>query len=78
VQQESFRGLLVPLLCRSLVAHTLPAFHAMNAARKTRVEQAPTALSQESTIDLSTAGPRHRRATRLTTSRIRRDEGSRR
>jgi hypothetical protein len=39
MQQECFRGLLVPFLSRSLDAHTLPAFTAMNAALKARVER---------------------------------------
>jgi hypothetical protein len=46
VQRESFRGLLVPFLSRSLEAHTLPAFVAMNAALKSRVEQASASLSE--------------------------------
>jgi hypothetical protein len=36
-----FRGVLVPLLARSLRGHTLPAFHAMNEALKERVERTP-------------------------------------
>jgi len=39
VQQEQFRGLLVPLLARSLDRHTLPAFEQMNQALKRRAEQ---------------------------------------
>jgi hypothetical protein len=39
-QNEEFRGLLVPLMARSLDRHTLPAFDAMNAALKHRAEQA--------------------------------------
>jgi hypothetical protein len=39
-QRETFRGLLAPLVSRSLNRHTLPAFHAMNAALKARVERA--------------------------------------
>jgi len=38
-QDEDFRGLLVPLLARSLDRHTQPAFEAMNAALKHRAEQ---------------------------------------
>jgi hypothetical protein len=38
VQQERFRGLLVPLFASSLDKHTLAGFHAMNAALKTRAE----------------------------------------
>jgi hypothetical protein len=45
MQQESFSGLLVPFLSRSLDAHTLPAFTAMNAALKERVERARTETS---------------------------------
>jgi hypothetical protein len=39
VQQEEFRGLLVPLMARSLDRRTLPAFEQMNAALKRRVEE---------------------------------------
>jgi hypothetical protein len=39
LQEETFRGLLVPFLGRSLDAHTLPAFIAMNTALKARVER---------------------------------------
>ena len=38
-QTETFRGIVVPLLARSLDRHTLPAFHAMNEALKNRAEQ---------------------------------------
>lgn len=38
-QSETFRGVLVPFLARSLDGHTLPAFRAMNAALKIRAEQ---------------------------------------
>ena len=38
-QDEEFRGVLVPLLARSLDTGTLPAFHAMNEALKQRVER---------------------------------------
>jgi hypothetical protein len=38
-QQETFTGLLVPLISRSLDRHTLPAFAAMNAALKVKVER---------------------------------------
>ncbi len=40
VQREQFSGLLVPLFARSLDRGTLPAFHAMNAALKSRAEKA--------------------------------------
>jgi hypothetical protein len=40
VQEEQFRGVLVPLLARSLDRRTLPAFERMNAALKRRAEQA--------------------------------------
>jgi hypothetical protein len=40
VQQEDFRGVLVPLLARSLERRTLPAFERMNQALKRRAEQA--------------------------------------
>jgi hypothetical protein len=40
VQEETFTGLLVPLLAQSLDRHTAPAFVAMNAALKARVERA--------------------------------------
>jgi hypothetical protein len=39
VQQEEYRGLLVPLLARSLDRGTLPAFDQMNQALKQRAEQ---------------------------------------
>jgi len=39
VQQERFRGLLVPLIRGSLDRHTLPAFEQMNQALKCRAEQ---------------------------------------
>jgi hypothetical protein len=39
IQQEEFRGVLVPLLARSLDRSTLPAFERMNAALKRRAEQ---------------------------------------
>jgi hypothetical protein len=39
VQQERFRGVLTPLLARSLERHTLPAFELMNQALKRRAEQ---------------------------------------
>jgi hypothetical protein len=42
-QDEVFRGLLVPALRRSLDRRTLPAFHGMNRALKTRAECAPAA-----------------------------------
>jgi hypothetical protein len=38
-QRERFRGLLVPLLARSLDRHTLPAFELMNQALKRRAER---------------------------------------
>ena len=38
IQQERFRGILVPLLARSLDRGTLPAFQQMNTALKRRVE----------------------------------------
>jgi hypothetical protein len=38
VQQEDFRGLLVPLLARSLDRRTLPGFERMNQALKRRAE----------------------------------------
>lgn len=40
IQQEHFRGLLVPFFQRSLDRGTLPAFHAMNQALKARAERA--------------------------------------
>ena len=40
VHQETFRGVLVPLVAASLDRNTLPAFVAMNEALKERVEQA--------------------------------------
>jgi hypothetical protein len=38
-QEEQFRGVLVPLLVRSLDRGTLPAFEKMNQALKRRAEQ---------------------------------------
>jgi len=38
VQQEDFRGVLVPLLAKSLDRRTLPAFERMNRALKQRAE----------------------------------------
>ena len=42
-QDEDFKGVLVPLMARSLDRHTRPAFEAMNAALKHRAEQPETA-----------------------------------
>ena len=39
VQEEDFRGLLVPFVARTLDRGTLPAFVLMNAALKARAEQ---------------------------------------
>jgi hypothetical protein len=39
VQQEDFRGALVPLFAKSLDRRTLPAFERMNRALKQRAEQ---------------------------------------
>jgi hypothetical protein len=39
VQQEDFRGLLVPLMARSLDRRTLPGFERLNQALKRRAEQ---------------------------------------
>ncbi|MGH9225757.1 MAG: SRPBCC family protein [Acidimicrobiales bacterium] len=41
VEREEFRGVLVPLLARSLDRGTTAGFAAMNAALKTRVEEVP-------------------------------------
>ena len=38
IQEEQFRGILVPLLWRSLQRRTLPAFEQMNLALKKRAE----------------------------------------
>jgi hypothetical protein len=38
VQQEQFRGLLAPLMAKSLDRHTLPGFELMNQALKHRAE----------------------------------------
>lgn len=45
-QQEDFRGVLVPLLAKSLDGRTLPAFERMNQALKLRAEQ-PSTNSQD-------------------------------
>jgi hypothetical protein len=39
VQREDFRGVLVPMLARSLDRRTLPAFERMNQALKQRAER---------------------------------------
>ena len=39
VQQEHFRGILVPLVARTLDRGTLPAFVGMNEALKRRAEE---------------------------------------
>jgi hypothetical protein len=44
VQQEDFRGVLVPLLARSLDRRTLPAFERMNRALKQRAERTRDAV----------------------------------
>jgi len=41
VQHETFRGVLAPLMARSLNRHTLPGFSAMNEAVKHRAERTP-------------------------------------
>jgi hypothetical protein len=41
-QDETFSGLLVPIMAGSLERHTLPAFAEMNAAVKARAEGAMT------------------------------------
>jgi hypothetical protein len=41
-QDETFRGVLVPFLARSLDRGTLAGFYAMNDALKRRVERAAT------------------------------------
>ena len=46
IQQEEFRGALLPLFQRSLDRGTLPAFHAMNRALKARSEGTVGAGSQ--------------------------------
>ena len=40
VQQEDYRGILVPLLAKSLDRLTLPSFERMNRALKQRAERA--------------------------------------
>jgi len=46
VQQEEFRGILVPLLARSVDRGTLAAFELMNQALKLRAEQPQTARTR--------------------------------
>jgi len=41
IQQEEFRGILVPLMAKSLDRNTLPAFEKMNHALKRRAEERP-------------------------------------
>lgn len=43
MQRETFTGVLVPLLARSLDAHTLPGLTSMNEALKVRSERAAVA-----------------------------------
>jgi hypothetical protein len=43
IQRETFRGVLVPFVARSLDRNTLPAFVAMNEALKQRAEHPPRA-----------------------------------
>jgi hypothetical protein len=45
VHSETFTGILVPFLARSLDAHTLPGFTAMNEALKVEVETASMAIA---------------------------------
>jgi hypothetical protein len=45
IQQETFRGLLVPFLSTSLDRSTLPAFVAMNEALKKRAERTGSRVS---------------------------------
>jgi hypothetical protein len=45
VHRETFTGILVPFLARSLDAHTLPGFVAMNEALKVVVEAASPAFA---------------------------------
>jgi len=42
IQQEQFRGILVPFMARSLDRNTLPAFEKMNHALKRRAEERPS------------------------------------
>ncbi len=59
IQQEMFRGVLVPLLAGSLDRKTLPAFVAMNEALKQRVQQPRRAGAGPSgPVDGSGAGTR--------------------
>ena len=46
IHQETFRGVLVPLVARSLDRNTLPAFVAMNEALKQRAEDPPRARAR--------------------------------
>jgi hypothetical protein len=56
IHQETFRGVLVPLVARSLDRNTLPAFVAMNEALKQRAENPPRARARtEGTVDDSGA-----------------------
>src|SRR3712207_2871096 len=56
IHQETFRGVLVPLVARSLDRNTLPAFVAMNEALKQRAENPPRAGGRtEGTVDGSGA-----------------------
>ena len=59
IQEETFRGVLVPLLAGSLDRKTQPAFVAMNEALKQRAEQPRRAgAGPRSAVDDSGAGTR--------------------
>ncbi len=49
-QNEQFRGLLAPLMARSLDRHTLPAFVAMNEALKRRAEHAAQNAAENAAV----------------------------
>ena len=52
IHQETFRGVLVPLVAKSLDRKTLPAFVAMNEALKRRAEDLPrTRARTAGTVD---------------------------
>jgi hypothetical protein len=51
IQQETFRGVLVPLVAASLDRNTQPAFVAMNEALKRRAENPPRTGARAGAVD---------------------------
>jgi hypothetical protein len=57
IQQETFRGVLVPFVAASLDRSTLPAFEAMNEALKKRAENPPRTRARTGAGDDNGTGP---------------------